>query len=310
MRTALVLPEAGFNHGVPPGHPESIGRLRTVAARLNEEAFAHLPRLTPRPATAAEVARVHPGNYLDHLKDMVVGPGEIVMIDPDTALSVGSLAAALEAAGSAMSAVDAVLGGEAEAVFVAARPPGHHAEPARPMGFCLINSVAVAAAHARHACGVERVAILDFDVHHGNGTQAFATDQDWLFFASSHQEDAFPLTGRADERGAFDNIHNVPLAAGTGGAGFRAAWRDHLLPSVRAFDPQLILISAGFDAHRADPLASMMLETGDYHWITTQIAELARANGAPALVSLLEGGYDLEALSDSVAAHVAALMEA
>ena len=218
----------------------------------------------------------------------------MVQLDADTAMSAGSAEAALRAAGAAVAAVDAVMEGWARAAFAAVRPPGHHAEPARPMGFCLFNNAAVAALHARARWGVQRVAVVDFDVHHGNGTQAmFAADKD-LFYASSHQHPCYPGTGEAWERGTADNIVNAPLRPGSDSAAFRAAWSDTILPELDRFAPGLLIVSAGFDAHKADPLAQLRVETADYAWITQELLRIAAAHCGGRLVSVLEGGYDLD----------------
>ena len=231
------------------------------------------------------------------------------MLDPDTVFSSGTIDAALRGAGGAIDAVDVVMSGKANSAFVAVRPPGHHAEPAQAMGFCLFNNVAVAAHHARDKWGLKRIAVADFDVHHGNGTQAaFLNDPD-LFFASSHQSPCYPDTGRPEERGAANNILNVPLLPGSGSAEFRAAWSDILIPALDTFAPELLILSAGFDAHRDDPLAQLQLGTEDFVWITKELASVASRHCRGRIVSVLEGGYDLPALAESAAAHVAALQE-
>ena len=235
-------------------------------------------------------------------------PGEPVQLDSDTIMSNGSAEAASRAAGGACLAVDAVMEGWARAAFAAVRPPGHHAEPNRPMGFCLFNNAAVAAMHARAQWGVQRVAVVDFDVHHGNGTQAtFAADPD-LFYASSHQSPCYPGTGEPWEHGIAGNIVNAPLQPRDGGPAFRAAWSDIILPALDRFAPGLLIISAGFDAHLADPLAQLRLETRDYAWITEQLVAVADKHCGGRVVSVLEGGYDLDALSASAAVHVRGLM--
>lgn len=230
-------------------------------------------------------------------------------LDADTIVSPGSGQAALRAVGAVTSAVDAVLRGEAQNAFCAIRPPGHHAEPDQAMGFCLFNSIAIAACHAQAAHGITRVAIVDFDVHHGNGTQAAAQTDPNLFFASSHQYPLYPGTGAAEETGV-GNIVNVPLPAGSEGQTFRRAFETRILPALDAFAPELLLVSAGFDAHRADPLAGLELEEDDFGWVTARLTEAAGRHAQGRLVSVLEGGYDLKALAGSAAAHVAALMKA
>jgi acetoin utilization deacetylase AcuC-like enzyme len=264
-------------------------------------------REAPR-ATATQIARVHPGGFAERLLAVVPSQG-YAALDADTVLSPGSGEAALRAAGAAVAAVDAVLGGEAHTAFCAVRPPGHHAEPHRAMGFCLFNSVAIAAQHARQAHGIARVAVVDFDVHHGNGTQtAFETDAS-LLYASTHQMPLYPGTGASSERGV-GNIVNAPLHPGAGSLQFRQAFTDVILPALDAFRPELVIISAGFDAHRADPLAQLMLVEADYAWSTERLCEVAGRHAQGRIVSSLEGGYDLDALAASAAAHVAALMAA
>jgi acetoin utilization deacetylase AcuC-like enzyme len=307
MTTALITHPACLYHEMPAGHPESPDRLRAVLDRLNGPEFAGLQRLEAPPAAAGHLARVHPDYFVEALLDAVPERG-LVQIDGDTILSPGSGEAALRAAGALILAVDQVMQGAVRNAFCAVRPPGHHAEPTRAMGFCLFNNVAVGALHARKAHGLTRIAVLDFDVHHGNGTQVmFAEDPD-LFFGSSHQMPLYPGTGRVNERGR-GNIHNVPLAPGAGSAEFRKAWDGHILPALEAFQPELILISAGFDAHRADPLANLQLTEDDFAWVTGRLCEIAGRRCAGRIVSTLEGGYDLEALAESVAAHISVLMD-
>ena len=296
--------------GPRPGarHPESGARLRAIEDALAAESFAALERREPSPATPETLAWAHDRALVDAILANVPEDGR-VSIDADTAMSPASGEAARRAAGAVTAAVDAVLGGEADNAFCAVRPPGHHAEPSRPMGFCLFNNVVVGAEHARRAHGLTRVAVVDFDVHHGNGTQAaFERDGD-LFFGSTHQSPLYPGTGAASETGV-GNIVNAPLSPGTGSAGFRDAMESRLLPALRTFRPELILVSAGFDAHRDDPLANLALVEGDYDWITTQLVRLAGELCAGRVVSTLEGGYDLRALAASAAAHVGALMAA
>ncbi|MCB2073955.1 MAG: histone deacetylase family protein [Novosphingobium sp.] len=304
MTTALVTHPACLGHDTGAGHPERIERLSAVLAALDEEAFPQLVREEAPKATAEQLGAVHDPEYVEALLSLEVPPGEHVALDPDTVLSSGSVEAALRAAGGAIHAVDLVVAGQASNAFVAVRPPGHHAEPARGMGFCLFNNVAIAARHARDRHGLQRIAVADFDVHHGNGTQAAFWDDPDLFFASSHQSPFYPGTGAGGERGVGGNIANVPLPAGTGSKGFRDAWQRLLLPAIDSFSPDLLLISAGFDGHRADPLAQFQLETDDFAWVTRELAELAGRRCGGRVVSLLEGGYDLSALAQCAAAHV------
>ncbi len=307
MSIAIYLDDASLGHRPPEGHPERPARYAAAKQRLDEDDLARLPRRAPKAASRAALERAHPKDYVDAILG-AEKPDAMVMLDGDTVMGPGSTEAALKAAGAAVDAVDAVLDGEISRAFCLVRPPGHHAEPARPMGFCFFNSIAVAALHAEAAHGLERVAVLDFDVHHGNGTQAIFWDRPSVLFASSHQMPLFPGTGAADERGA-GNIFNAPLRPGDGGPEFRRAWERALLPAVDAFKPELILVSAGFDAHVRDPLAQIEAEADDFAWITRRIAELATAHADGRIVALLEGGYDLTGLAQSLAAHVHALEE-
>ena len=310
MPTALITHPACLGHDMGEWHPERPDRLRAVLAALEDEAFFTLLREAAPLATVEQIALVHPLAYVDAILAIRPEPGELVQLDGDTAMSAGSAEAAMRAAGGAIAGVDLVMQNDARAAFVAVRPPGHHAEPARAMGFCLFNNAAIAALHARAAWGVRRVAVVDFDVHHGNGTQAiFAADAD-LFYGSSHQEPCYPGTGAAWEHGVAHNIVNAPLRPGSDGTAFRAAWAEQILPALDAFAPELLIVSAGFDAHKADPLAELRLETADFAWITDRLVETADRHCGGRLVSVLEGGYDLTALAASVAAHVRGLMRA
>jgi acetoin utilization deacetylase AcuC-like enzyme len=280
-----------------------------VLRALEGEGFADLLRESAPLATTDQLTRAHPPEYVEAILAIRPAPGETVALDADTAMSAGSAEAALRAAGGAVAGVDAAMEGWARAVFVATRPPGHHAEPARPMGFCLFNNVAIAAHHARARWGKRRVAVVDFDVHHGNGTQSmFAGDAD-LFYGSSHQHPCYPGTGRRSERGVANNIVNAPLPPGSDGPAFRAAWREVILPALDDFAPEFLIVSAGFDAHRADPLAQLRVETADFAWLTAELTRLAARHTGGRIVSVLEGGYDLDALAASAAAHVRALMQ-
>ena len=307
MAVAVVTHDACLQHDPGPGHPERIDRLRSVLAALDAPEFAYLLREDAPPASAEAIVAVHQRGYVETLLALDVPAGEHVALDGDTILSAGSIEAALHAAGGAVRGVDLVMERRADAAFVAVRPPGHHAEPDRGMGFCLFNNVAIAAHRARSHWGLSRIAVADFDVHHGNGTQAAFWDDPDLFFASSHQSPFYPGSGAREERGAASNIANAPLPAGAGSSEFRAVWRRELLPAIDAFGPELLLISAGFDADARDPLAQMLLETHDYAWLTRELLELARAHCGGRIVSLLEGGYDLTALGQGAAAHVRAL---
>jgi acetoin utilization deacetylase AcuC-like enzyme len=308
MSTALFTHPACLAHDPGAWHPECPDRLRAVLQALEHPDFVPLLRESAPAATEEQLIRVHPANYVAAILAIRPAEGELVQLDGDTAMNAGSAEAALRAAGGAIAAVDAVMEGWARAAFVAARPPGHHAEPARPMGFCLFANAAIAALHARARWGLTRVAVVDFDVHHGNGTQAvFAADK-LLFYASSHQHPCYPGTGSAAERGVAGNVVNAPLPPGTDSRAFRAAWSDLLLPALDAFAPELVIVSAGFDAHKADPLAQLRLETADFAWITAQLCQVAATHCGRRMVSVLEGGYDLDALAASAAAHVRELM--
>ena len=308
MTTFLFTHPACLDHDPGGGHPESPARLKAVLAALDGADFADLGRHLAPAASIAQIARVHDPDYIQAVLDAVPAEG-VVHLDPDTVLSPGSGEAALRAAGAACAAVDAVIGGQAANAFCAVRPPGHHAERDRAMGFCLFNNVAIGAEQARAIHGLKRVAVMDFDVHHGNGTQHhFETDPD-LLYASTHQYPFYPGTGAAAERG-LGNIVNAPLPAMAGSAEFRQAMTATVLPAIAAFAPDLVMISAGFDAHEADPLAMLRLTTADFAWATTELARIAGQACAGRLVSTLEGGYDMAALASSAAAHVKALMVA
>jgi acetoin utilization deacetylase AcuC-like enzyme len=306
--TALITHPACLEHDTGPYHPETSDRLRAVLAALETPEFSDLLRESAPLATVEQLSRVHPRTYVEGILAIRPPVDEPVQIDADTIMSHGSAEAAARAAGAACMAVDAVMEGWARSAFAAVRPPGHHAEPNRPMGFCLFNNAAVAAMHARARWGVQRVAVVDFDVHHGNGTQEmFAADPD-LFYASSHQSPCYPGTGEPWEHGVADNIVNAPLRPRDGGPAFRAAWSDIILPALDKFAPGLLIVSAGFDAHKLDPLAQLRLETADYGWITEQLVAIADRHCGGRMVSVLEGGYDLEALAASAALHVKGLM--
>jgi len=232
----------------------------------------------------------------------------LVRLDADTSMSSGSFEAALRAVGGGVRAVDEVMSGAIANAFVAVRPPGHHAETARPMGFCLFNSAAIAARYAQEKHGAERVAIVDFDVHHGNGSQDIFWSDKSVMYCSTHEMPLYPGTGAVNERGEFNNIVNAPLSAGDGGDAFRDAFESVILPRLRNFKPDLLVISAGFDAHTRDPLANLNLLEDDYAWVTKKLMEIADTNANGRIVSMLEGGYDLQGLARSTTAHVAALM--
>ncbi|MCA1714810.1 MAG: histone deacetylase family protein [Gammaproteobacteria bacterium] len=294
---------ACLEHDTGLGHPECPERLAAVTGAMRA-AFDDLQWFQPPRASRDQLLRVHTRTLLARVLD--TRPAQRIMLDPDTVLSPQSAEAALRAAGAAVAAVDAVLGGDSDRAFCAVRPPGHHATAGTAMGFCLFNSIAVAAAHALGQHGLARVAIIDFDVHHGNGTQAIFETDPRVQYLSSHQMPLYPDTGYADERGV-GNVFNAPLPPGSGGREFRAAWREQLLPALDRFAPQLLLVSAGFDAHRNDPLAQLQLDADDYAWLTGELCAIASRHASGRIVSMLEGGYDLAALRECSVAHVGAL---
>ncbi len=308
MTTLICWHPACAEHDTGPEHPERAARLQAVLDALSAPGFEALLWRQAPPASAEQIARIHPEAHSARLRAAIPATG-CAELDADTLVSPGSLVAALHAAGAVCAAVDAVLTGEVHNAFCPVRPPGHHAEAQRAMGFCLFNNVAIAAAHARAAHGLARVAVVDFDVHHGNGTQAIFAFEPAVLYASLHQSPLYPGTGHAGECGV-GNLLNLPLRPGSGGAALREAWRTRLLPALRAFRPELILVSAGFDAHRDDPLAELELTEHDYEWLTRELALAAAELCRGRLVSALEGGYELSALAASSAAHVRALLAA
>jgi acetoin utilization deacetylase AcuC-like enzyme len=307
MTTLLITHDAGLNHLTPSGHPERPDRLRAVARALEAEKFQPLVRVSSPQADVEAVSLCHPRDFVEELRDATPTEG-LVRIDSDTVMSSGSYEAATRAVGGAMLAVDEVLGKKASNAFIAMRPPGHHAETVRPMGFCLFNSIAIAARHAHKHHGVERVAIVDFDVHHGNGTQEIFWSDPNVMYCSTHEMPLYPGTGATGERGNHNNIVNAPLRAGDGGERFREAFETRILPQLRTFSPGLLMISAGFDAHARDPLANLNMTEEDFGWVTRKLMDVADELCDGRVVSLLEGGYDLQGLANSVDAHVTALM--
>lgn len=307
--TSLLISHPSFlAHDTGQYHPERPDRLRAVLAGLDDAAIAHLVSVVAPAATLEQLTRVHPQEYVDAILGIRPPAGELVQIDADTIMSTESAEAARHAAGAVVAGVDAVMREAAQTVFAAVRPPGHHALPSVPGGFCLFNSVAVGALHAQAVYGLERVAIVDFDVHHGQGTQAVVEPDPRLFYASTHQSPLYPGTGSPRERGVAGNVVNVPLAAGSGSAEFRAAWGDRILPALDLFAPELLIVSAGFDAHRRDPLAQLNVETADFVWLTEELLAIADRHAEGRVVSVLEGGYDLDALAEAASAHVRALV--
>ena len=307
--TILMTNAAGLAHQMPIGHPEQIARLEAINAALAGPDFDALDRRESPLAKDADLLLAHPQAYIDAIQDAAPSQG-MIALDADTSMSPGSLEAALRGVGGCLAAVDAVLAGEARNAFVATRPPGHHAEKSRAMGFCLFGNVAIAAKHALERHQLSRVAVVDFDVHHGNGTQDLLWDEDRALFISTHQMPLYPGSGADSERGATGNILNLPLAPGTGGQAMRDVFTTRILPRLTDHAPELILISAGFDAHAADPLANLNWETEDFAWITRELCKVADRACDGRIVSSLEGGYDLHALAEASAAHVRELMGA
>jgi acetoin utilization deacetylase AcuC-like enzyme len=307
MSTVLFTHPSCLSHTTPDGHPENADRLRIIEETLADERFQMLGRDQAPQADPDVIALCHPPEHIEQIRDASPNEG-IIYIDGDTSMSPGSLEASFRSAGGAIAAVDAVLTKTAANAFVATRPPGHHAESARPMGFCLFNNAAIAARYAQRKYGIGRVAIVDFDVHHGNGTQEIFWADPSVMYCSTHQMPLYPGTGDAGERGEHNNIVNVPLSAGDGSVEFREAVDLAILPRLREFRPELIVISAGFDAHYRDPLANLKLDERDYGWITRALMDVADSTADGRIISVLEGGYDLAALSRSVAAHMIALM--
>lgn len=307
MTTALYMHEECNAHITPPGHPERVERLEAVAAVLSQDRFNGLQKLEAPLAERDELLRCHPESYIAKIEAAIPNEGNH-SLDADTHVSPGSWSAALRAVGAAVAAVDAVIAGDVANAFCATRPPGHHAETAKPMGFCLFGTAAIAAKRALDHHGLARVAVVDFDVHHGNGTQDLLWNEKRTFLVGSHQMPLWPGTGDRNETGAHGNVMNLPLPPNTGGAGFRRVWEAHGLPTLDAFAPELVVISAGFDAHEDDPLAQLNLREADFAWITEALCDLADTHAGGRVVSTLEGGYDLNALAASTAAHVEVLM--
>jgi len=304
--TLLFTHPSAIEHDPGRGHPERPDRLKAVLRALDEPEFKPLQRREAPRATVDQLARAHDRRYVEALLAAVPKEG-LVGIDPDTVMCPESGEAALRASGAVIAAIDAVVAGEDSTAFCAVRPPGHHAEASRGMGFCLFNNVAIGAMHARAAHAFGRVAIVDFDVHHGNGTQHMFEDEPSVLYASSHQYPFYPGTGAAEERGV-GNVFNAPLAAGSGSTAFRHAFERVILPALTDFAPDLVLVSAGFDAHARDPLAQLELGDSDFAWVTDRIREVADRSADGRVVSTLEGGYDLQALAAGATLHVRSLM--
>jgi len=307
MSTLYISHSACLDHLTPAGHPERPDRLRAIEQALEDERFQTLAREKAPMAEMETIALCHPMDYVEAIKDASPNEG-MVRLDADTSMSPGSYEAALRCVGGGVRAVDEVMSGSANNAFVAVRPPGHHAETARPMGFCLFNSAAIVTRYAQKKYGAERAALVDFDVHHGNGSQDIFWADRSVLYCSTHEMPLYPGTGAITERGQFNNIVNAPLRAGDGGDRFREAFETAILPRLRDFRPDVLVISAGFDAHTRDPLANLNLVEADFTWVTQKLMQIADENCNGRIVSMLEGGYDLQGLSRSVAAHVTALM--
>jgi acetoin utilization deacetylase AcuC-like enzyme len=304
LATALISHPDCVLHEMGDGHPESPQRLRSVMAALQSSGLARrLLAREARKATNEELERVHGAGYVDAIFEAAPEQG-YAFLDPDTSMNTKSLSAALHAAGAVAMATDMVMAGEVSSAFCAVRPPGHHATPRRPMGFCIFNNVAVGALHALEAHGLERVCVLDFDVHHGNGTEDAFHDDPRVMLCSTFQHPYYPYSGADSGNG---HIINVPLPAMTDGAGFRAAVERFWMPALERHRPQLVFVSAGFDAHKDDPLAYLKLGDEDYRWVTEKLLEVAREHAGGRVVSTLEGGYNVAALGRCVVEHVAVL---
>ena len=305
-KTALVTHEECLQHLTPPGHPEQVARLEYILEALKD---VNLLRVSAPMAADDDILRIHPREHINYLQEAVPENG-FKSLDGDTHISSGSLTAAYRAAGGVLRAVDLVLSGEAKNAFVAVRPPGHHAETQKSMGFCLFGNIALGVKHALDFHGLKKVAVIDFDVHHGNGTQEILWDESRCLTFTSQQIPLWPGTGTEEEQGHYNNIVNIPLPPGSTGELMRQKYEALVFPVLRKFEPNLILISAGFDAHEADPLAELNWSTADFSWLTERLCKIAEECCEGRLVSTLEGGYDLKALADSVKAHVTKLCEA
>ena len=305
-KTALVTHEDCLQHLTPPGHPEQVARLEYILKALKD---INLLRVSAPMAADDDILRIHPREHINYLHEAVPENG-FKSLDGDTHISSGSLTAAYRAAGGVLRAVDLVLSGEAKNAFVAVRPPGHHAEPQTSMGFCLFGNIALGVKHALDFHGLKKVAVIDFDVHHGNGTQEILWEESRCLTFTSQQIPLWPGTGTEEEQGHYNNIVNIPLPPGSTGELMRQKYDALVFPVLRKFEPDLILISAGFDAHEADPLAELNWSTADFSWLTERLCKIAEECCEGRLVSTLEGGYDLKALADSVKAHVTKLCEA
>jgi len=308
MSTLILSHNDCFNHIEPVGHPEQVKRITKVLDILKTSKFNDLTWRDAPLATREQIELCHSTDYVKSIEEIIID-GSIAQIDADTYFGQGSLAAAKRAVGANILAVDSVMSGEFNNAFAAIRPPGHHAETSKAMGFCFFGNVAIAAKYALKNYGLERVAVVDFDVHHGNGTQDLLWHEPKTLFCSMHQSPLWPGSGKVDETGAFDNVLNIPIASNTAGDGVRSSFNEIIIPKLEEFKPELLIISAGFDAHISDPLANLELVEEDYEWITHKLCDVVDKHCNGRLVSSLEGGYNLEALAASVAVHVKVLME-
>ena len=307
MTTLLLTHPACLDHATPEGHPERADRLRAVDLVLAQKRFGKLVRGEAPEGSLDSVTLCHNEHYVGELRHIAPSSG-LIYLDGDTSMSPGTWEAVMRGVGGAVAATDSVMSGSHHNAFVAIRPPGHHAEINKPMGFCFFDNAAIAARHAQRKYGIARAAIVDFDVHHGNGTQDIFWADKTVMYCSTHEMPLYPGTGAIGERGDFNTIVNAPLSAGDGGDAFREAFETVILPRLREFKPDILIISAGFDAHTRDPLANLNLVEADFSWATKKLMDIADASAKGRVVSLLEGGYDLQGLSRSVAAHVTALM--
>ncbi|SDT55626.1 histone deacetylase family protein [Bradyrhizobium canariense] len=305
--TLLLSHPASLNHLTPPGHPERPDRIRAVEQVLGESSFDGLTREEAPEGSLDLVTLCHDGHYVEELRHISPSSG-LIYLDGDTSMSPGTWEAVMRGVGGAVAAADAVMTGTHHNAFVAMRPPGHHAEANKPMGFCFFDHAAIATRYAQRKYGIARAAVVDFDVHHGNGTQDIFWADPTVMYCSTHQMPLFPGTGASGERGEHDTIVNAPLAPEDGSTKFRAAFDNVILPQLKKFSPELIVISAGFDAHHRDPLASLNLRAEDFGWVTRKLMDVADSSAGGRIVSVLEGGYDLQGLKESVAEHVTALM--
>lgn len=308
MSTLIYTHAACFNHQPGPQHPESPERLQAVLQELKSPEFADALWRDAPLGTFEQVLHIHTPDYVDEVKALSPDEGCQALDGGDTVMSPGTLEAVMRCVGAACAGVDAVVAGEADNVFCATRPCGHHAEAGQAMGFCVFNQAAIAALHARAQHDIQRVAVMDFDVHHGNGTQHSFNDDPDLFYGSCHQAQFYPGTGARQETGVAQNIFNIPLARGCDSATFRAVMTDEMLPALREFAPELLIISAGFDAHQLDPLGGLQFTDDDFHWITRELMKVADETAQGRVVSVLEGGYSMEGLASGTGAHVRALM--